>query len=99
MAWDPSVLKKYGTTSHFRLLNQVRTELRSNPLSRNKDGELNLGMGRRGYRVPVEVRSSGSSGSSSKTDRSLPVVSVASSTEDGSDNISFRDRLRAIQMR
>lgn len=108
MPWDPAVLRKYGTTSHFRLLNQVRSELKSSPLSRNKDGELSVSMGRRGpnYRVAVEVRntSSGSSGSDSKPRRGAPhdsqSFSLPNSTESlGSDSSSFRDRLRAIDMR
>jgi hypothetical protein len=39
MAWDPTVLRKYNTTGHFRLLNQLRGELKDNPLVRPKDGE------------------------------------------------------------
>ena len=39
MAWDPSMLRKYNTTGHFRLLNQLRGELKSNPLVRPKEGE------------------------------------------------------------
>lgn len=39
MSWDPTVLRKYNTTGHFRLLNQVRSELKANPLVRPKDGE------------------------------------------------------------
>jgi hypothetical protein len=39
MTWDPTVLRKYNTTGHFRLLNQVRSELKGNPLIRPKDGE------------------------------------------------------------
>jgi len=39
MAWDPGVLRKYNTTGHFRLLHQLRTELKSNPLVRPKEGE------------------------------------------------------------
>lgn len=34
MAWDPALLRKYNTTGHFRLLNQVRTELREQPIQR-----------------------------------------------------------------
>jgi hypothetical protein len=34
MAWDPALLRKYNTTSHFRLLNQIRTELRDQPIQR-----------------------------------------------------------------
>jgi hypothetical protein len=39
MAWDPGVLRKYNTTGHFRLLSQLRAELKGNPLVRPKDGE------------------------------------------------------------
>ena len=39
MAWDPTVLRKYNTTGHFRLLNQVRSELKDNPLVRPKQGQ------------------------------------------------------------
>lgn len=34
MAWDPALLRKYNTTNHFRLLSQVRTELREQPIQR-----------------------------------------------------------------
>ncbi len=36
-AWDQELLKKFSNTGHFRLLNQVRTELRAQPLQRDKD--------------------------------------------------------------
>lgn len=39
MGWDPAVLRKYNATGHFRLLNQVRGELRDNPLIRPEEGE------------------------------------------------------------
>ena len=39
MGWDPAVLRKYNTTGHFRLINQLRSELKGNPLIRPKDGE------------------------------------------------------------
>ncbi|MCP9816995.1 hypothetical protein KBY76_09980 [Synechococcus sp. GreenBA-s] len=38
MAWDPAVLRKYNSTGHFRLLNQVRSELRANPIQRPAEG-------------------------------------------------------------
>lgn len=34
MAWDPALLRKYNTTNHFRLLNQVRSELKEQPIQR-----------------------------------------------------------------
>lgn len=38
MSWDPSLLRKYNITSHFRLLNQVRSELREQPIQRPLSG-------------------------------------------------------------
>ena len=35
MSWDHSLLRKFSSTGHFRLLNQLRTELREHPLNRN----------------------------------------------------------------
>ena len=34
MAWDPALLRKYNTTGHFRLLNQLRGELKDQPIQR-----------------------------------------------------------------
>jgi hypothetical protein len=39
MAWEPGVLRKYNSTSHFRLLSQLRSELRDKPLVRPGEGE------------------------------------------------------------
>ena len=48
MAWDPSLLRKYNITSHFRLLNQVRSELRDQPLQRPLPGARPEPSSRRG---------------------------------------------------
>jgi hypothetical protein len=39
MGWDPGILRRYNTTGHFRLLSQLRSELKANPLVRPRDGE------------------------------------------------------------
>jgi hypothetical protein len=39
MAWEPVVLRKYNSTSHFRLLSQLRSELLEKPLVRPAEGE------------------------------------------------------------
>ena len=36
MSWDLALLKKFSCTSHFRLLNQVRSELKAQPLVRDR---------------------------------------------------------------
>ncbi|MFN7678587.1 MAG: hypothetical protein ACK5QW_08355 [Cyanobacteriota bacterium] len=103
MAWDPAVLRKYSTTSHFRLLNQVRTELKSSPLSRSEDGRINLGMGRRSapYRVVIDGRGSLAAGRAPRVGE--PRIDDARDSGGSDPNQgeggSFRDRLRAIEMR
>lgn len=34
MSWDPALLRKYTTTSHLKLLSQVRSELKDQPIQR-----------------------------------------------------------------
>ncbi len=34
MRWNHQLLKRFNSTSHFRLLNQVRSELKANPIVR-----------------------------------------------------------------
>ena len=34
--WDPSLLRKFSATGHFRLLNQLRGDLRKKPLERDQ---------------------------------------------------------------
>ncbi|MCS5690575.1 hypothetical protein NZK33_01065 [Cyanobium sp. FGCU-6] len=75
MGWDPAVLRKYSTTGHFRLLNQVRSELRGNPLIRPRDGET-VGAANRSRSLirALEVRASAGAGARSR--RAAPSVVV-----------------------
>ena len=90
--WDPSLLRKFSATGHFRLLNQLRGDLKKKPLERDQRTG--------GLRRP-------GSGSRSNTTRRGPVqrkipTQIISETVDlgQSDNPqSFRDRLNAIEMR
>jgi hypothetical protein len=78
MTWDPAVLRKYNTTGHFRLLNQVRSELKGNPLIRPKDGET-VGAANRSRSLTraLENRASGSYGRSRRAQNAQEVVVVA----------------------
>ena len=80
MAWDPVVLRKYSSTGHFRLLNQVRTELRGNPLIRPKDGET-VGAANRSRSLirALEVRASANAGARSRRAAPSVVVTTAAS--------------------
>ena len=77
MAWDPAVLRKYNTTGHFRLLNQVRSELKGNPLIRPKDGET-VGAANRSRSLTraLENRASGGYGRSRRAQNAQEVVVV-----------------------
>ena len=35
MAWDPALLRKYSSTNHSKLLNQVRSDLKEQPIQRS----------------------------------------------------------------
>jgi hypothetical protein len=108
MGWDPSVLRKYNTTGHFRLLNQVRAELRGNPLIRPKDGET-VGAANRSRSLirALEVRPQSGYGRSRRSlapqpsggAAAAPVTRLTEGPLDSNGNTSFRDRLSAIDMR
>ncbi len=35
ITWDQSLIKKYGSSNHYKLLNQLRTEVKKYPLNKN----------------------------------------------------------------
>lgn len=101
MAWDPSVLRKYNSTGHFRLLNQIRSELKANPLERSSTGALAETPSFRGNRPG---RGPGwNRGASRRTSAYAPLPSELSGPQNSEASsaspASFRDRLNAIDMR
>ncbi len=36
ISWDPSLVKKYNSSNHYKLLNQLRNEVRKYPLNNKK---------------------------------------------------------------
>jgi hypothetical protein len=104
MSWDPSVLRKYNSTGHFRLLNQVRGELKANPLVRPAEGESVAVVNRsRSLSRALLVRPQGMAPARARrTAAAYPSVTVVSAaTVDGQEQGggSFRDRLNQIDMR
>ena len=99
MAWDPTVLRKYNTTGHFKLLNQLRGELKDNPLVRPKQGET-VGDANRSKALTRLLE--GRSGAGARSRR--PVAGVGEPVElapptDDPDAAGFRDRLNAVELR
>jgi hypothetical protein len=35
MSWDPTLLRKYSSTNHYKLLTQVRSDLKEQPITRS----------------------------------------------------------------
>jgi len=115
MAWDPAVLRKYNTTGHFRLLNQLRTELRDNPLIRPGEGESVATANRsRSLIRAIQARANAGIGRSRRAAEAVEVrvLDPGSLAADGAaaagggfadldDGLqaSFRDRLSGIEMR
>ena len=91
MSWDPSLLRKFSSTGHFRLLNQLRGDLKKRPLDRDS--------------TTGALRMPGTSGRSERQRRQAPPQSrsppTASTTsmQEKDNNRTFRDRLNAIDMR
>jgi hypothetical protein len=85
MAWDPSVLRKYNTTGHFRLLNQVRSELKDNPLVRPKEGET-VGDANRS-RALIRLLE-GRQGLAARARRQLKAVNLSESLENASSQVA-----------
>lgn len=105
MPWDPGILRKYSTTGHFRLLNQLRSELKGNPLIRPKEGERVGDVNRsRSLIRALEVRPR-SGGSHPRFRRPLqsagsnPAPAAAQETAEVPAATTFRERLNAIDMR
>ncbi len=92
MSWDHALLRKFSSTGHFRLLNQVRSELKAQPLNRDPDTR----------RLTVQAKPMrGGSPRSNRRPNALENQDreqiTLNSNSDGP--LSFRDRLNAIEMR
>ena len=37
ISWDPYLVKKYSSSNHFKLLNQLRSEVKKYPLNKKKN--------------------------------------------------------------
>ena len=92
MGWDPSLLRKFSSTGHFRLLNQLRGDLKKRPLDRDA--------------TTGALKMPGSSGRSDRqrrqmTPSNLSTVTTPATTtvQEKDSNTTFRERLSAIDMR
>ena len=96
-SWDPALLRKFSSTGHFRLLNQLKGDLRKKPLDRDqRTGQLKtLGGNRGATRRSTATRSIEPARAPAPT----PVVETAPPLTKDDQPKSFRDRLNAIDMR
>ena len=96
-SWDPALLRKFSSTGHFRLLNQLKGDLRKKPLDRDqRTGQLrSLGGNRGATRRSMPTRNV------EPALQPAPAVVVETLVQPTSEEQpkSFRDRLNAIDMR
>ena len=92
-SWDPALLRKFSSTGHFRLLNQLKGDLRKKPLDRDqRTGQLkSMAVNRASSRRSTSPRVS--------EPAPAPVVESVAPIDKGDQPKSFRDRLNAIDMR
>ena len=94
-SWDPALLRKFSSTGHFRLLNQLKGDLRKKPLDRDqRTGQLKSLGGNRGA-----TRRSTATRSIEPAPAQTPFVETAPPLTKDDQPKSFRDRLNAIDMR
>ena len=94
-SWDPALLRKFSSTGHFRLLNQLKGDLRKKPLDRDqRTGQLKSLGGNRGA-----TRRSTATRSIEPAPEPAPVIETVPPLTKDDQPKSFRDRLNAIDMR
>ena len=96
-SWDPALLRKFSSTGHFRLLNQLKGDLLKKPLDRDqRTGQLKSLGGNRGA-----TRRSTATRRMEPSPSPVPVAVVETAPPLAKDDQpkSFRDRLNAIDMR
>lgn len=69
MSWDPALLRKYSSTNHYKLLNQVRSDLKEQPIQRSSGGGARRGSS-----------AAGGSGASRRRSAPVPVQQAAPMT-------------------
>lgn len=73
MSWDPTLLRKYSSTNHYKLLNQVRSDLKEQPIQRSSGQGSRRGSGGSSATSSTGGGSSSGSGSGGSRRRSAPV--------------------------
>ncbi|MDA9740065.1 hypothetical protein N9U66_01585 [Synechococcus sp. AH-736-M20] len=98
-SWDPALLRKFSSTGHFRLLNQLKGDLRKKPLDRDqRTGQLrSLGGNRGATRRSMPTRNV-EPAPAPAPGPTVVAEAVAQPTKEEQPK-SFRDRLNAIDMR
>ena len=99
MNWDPALLRKFSSTGHFRLLNQLKNDLIKRGLNRDQTtGELRMpGTGSRFGRRGGAPRGAINSAKDSPVATPEPAAAAADPVRETPG--SFRQRLNAIDMR
>ena len=98
-SWDPALLRKFSSTGHFRLLNQLKGDLRKKPLDRDqRTGQLrSLGGNRGATRRSMPTRNV-EPAPAPAPGPTVVAEAVAQPTKEEQPK-SFKDRLNAIDMR
>ncbi len=102
MGWDPALMRKYNNTGHFRLLNQLRSELKAHPIQRETKQVAEV------FSTPQtnsrdirsrEIQPQAYAGGRSRRSTSSDNILNKDYSKEQNSSSSFRDRLNAIEMR
>ena len=96
MNWDPTLLRKFSSTGHFRLLNQLKGDLRKKPLDRDLNtGKLRVSGSGRPARIssPRQIQATATAVRMDQSNAPVKAEPIKETPK------TFRERLDAIEMR
>ena len=95
MNWDHQLSRRFGSTSHFRLLNQLRSEIRSQPLTRDPHTNNLILQSKPTQSYNIKENKKYNYSQAQKINSNTEGLNL----EIEENKSSFKDRLNAIDMR
>ncbi len=94
LRWDLQLLRKFSSTSHFRLLNQLRSDLKANPIQRSHPTRRTQNK----VETPLQKAESQSAITNPEAQKSESKSVVIVGSGDESPR-TFRERLNSVDLR
>ena len=85
ISWDPSLVKKFSSSNHFKLLNQLRSEVIKYPLNRKKNFTTNV-------KNEIQLTNKNKSNETDSVHNSIPQTTIINNENSSNQiNVSFNN--------